>query len=67
MKATEITAASLKDKTVTELKDLEKTLRTGLWKDRFSNFTNQLNDTSILGKTRKAIARVKTEINARAK
>ncbi len=53
-------AKDLKDKTAEELAALEKDVRTQLFENRFKNFTNRLDDTSLIRKNRKDIARVKT-------
>lgn len=49
-----------------ELTNLEQDLGRKLWKARFDNHTNQLDDTSDIGKVRRDIARVKTIITQRA-
>lgn len=59
-------AAELKEKTVEELKELEGTLARDLWKARFSNYSNQLDDTDKLRRLRRDIARVKTILTTRA-
>jgi large subunit ribosomal protein L29 len=43
-----------------ELQMMEKELERELWKTRFQNFTNQLDDTAKLRRLRRDIARVKT-------
>lgn len=55
-------AKDLKDKTAEELAALEKDVRGQLFENRFKNFTNRLDDTSLIRKNRKDIARVKTLI-----
>jgi large subunit ribosomal protein L29 len=50
----------VREKTTEELVGLEKDLARDLWKSRFDNHTNQLDDTSKIGKLRKDIARIKT-------
>jgi len=55
MKTTELRERSLGD-----LNQLEDELNRDLWKARFSNFTNQLDDTAKLRRLRREIARVKT-------
>ena len=49
-----------------ELKNLESDLARKLWKARFDNHTNALDDTSDIRKIRADIARVKTIITQRA-
>lgn len=53
-------ANDLRERTLEELKELQKTLPRELFTARFKNFSNQLDDTSSLGKLRKEIARVNT-------
>jgi large subunit ribosomal protein L29 len=53
-------AQDLRERTAEDLRDLEKTLAKDLFQSRMKNFTNRLDDTSSLGKSRKTIARVKT-------
>lgn len=59
--------AELRDKTVEELGELEGTLRRELWQARFENYTNQLDDTAKIRRTRREIARVKTLLTQQAK
>jgi len=53
-------AKELRERTVGELEGMERDLSRELWKTRFSNFTNQLDDTAKLRRLRREIARVKT-------
>ena len=55
MKKTEIRERSVKD-----LAQLEGDLARDLWKARFTNFTNQLDDTAKIRRLRREIARIKT-------
>ena len=55
MKAKELT-----EKKQPELEEMERDLTRELWKVRFSNFTNQLDDTAKMRRLRRDIARVKT-------
>jgi large subunit ribosomal protein L29 len=55
MKKTEIRERSVKD-----LGQLEAELARDLWKARFTNFTNQLDDTAKIRRLRREIARIKT-------
>jgi large subunit ribosomal protein L29 len=59
--------AELRDKTDDELKELEQTMARDLWKSRFSNYSNQLDDTDKIRRLRRDIARVKTLQTERAK
>lgn len=63
MNATEIREGH----TTEELQKLEGELRRKLWRARFDNHTNQLDDTSEIKKIRKDIARVKTILTERQK
>lgn len=58
-------AKDLKEKSVDELKELEKSLSGELFQARLQNYTNQLDDTSSLPKHRRDVARVKSEIRRR--
>ncbi len=53
-------AKDLHERTVEDLKELEKTLHKDLFESRFKNFTNRLDDTASLRKSRREIARIKT-------
>jgi large subunit ribosomal protein L29 len=50
----------IRTNTIEELAVLEGDLRRQLWKARFDNHTNQLDDTSSIPKLRRDLARVKT-------
>jgi large subunit ribosomal protein L29 len=52
--------AELRERSPGDLAQLEEELNRDLWKARFSNFTNQLDDTAKLRRLRREIARVKT-------
>lgn len=58
--------SELREKTVDELKELEQTMTRDLWKARFSNYSNQLDDTDKIRRLRREIARVKTIMTERA-
>lgn len=60
-------AAELREQTDEELSALVGELKEKLWKTRFDNFTNQLDDTSSVQKIRRDIARVKGILTERAK
>lgn len=53
-------AKELREKGADELAALEKELRQGLFDQRLKNFTNRLDDTSLVRKARRDIARVRT-------
>jgi len=57
MKATEV-----REKNQDELVTLESDLRKQLWKARFDNQANQLDDTSSIKKLRRDLARVLTTL-----
>jgi large subunit ribosomal protein L29 len=52
--------AELRERSLGDLAQLEEELHKDLWKARFSNFTNQLDDTAKLRRIRREISRVKT-------
>lgn len=53
-------AKDLRERNVEDLRELEKSLAKDTFQNRFKNFTNRLDDTSQLRKTRRDLARVKT-------
>lgn len=55
-------AKELRTRGVEELRQLEKSLRDELFTFRFQNYTNRLDNTSQISKTRKELARVLTLI-----
>ena len=59
-------AKELKERSESELQGMEKDLQRELWKTRFSNFTNQLDDTAKMRRLRRDVARVKTILAQRA-
>lgn len=59
-------AKELRDRTDEALKELEKTLQAEIFQARFKNFTNRLNDTASIIRTRRDLARVKTILTQRA-
>jgi len=60
-------AKDLRDKTDSELAELERDLARDLWKTRLQNFTNQLDDTAKIRRTRRDLARVKTLLTERVR
>lgn len=58
-------AKDLRERSTEELRELEKTLSNELFHLRFKNFTNRLDDTSLIRKTRRDLARVKTILGQR--
>ena len=64
-------AKDLRERSQDDLKELEKSLAKDTFTARFKNFTNRLDDTSTINKTKRDLARVKTllrqaELNASA-
>ena len=62
-------AKDLRERSQDDLKELEKSLAKDTFTARFKNFTNRLDDTSTINKTKRDLARVKTllrqaELNA---
>jgi large subunit ribosomal protein L29 len=57
----------LKDRSPTELQEMERDIARNLWKARFANFTNQLDDTAKMRRLRRELARVKTVIHQKAR
>lgn len=58
-------SSEFRERSTTELERLEVELKRELWKARFDNFTNQLDDTSKIQRTRRNLARVKTLLTER--
>ena len=55
----------LRERTTEHLSELEKSLANDVFQARFKNFTNRLNDTATIRKTRRDLARVKTILTQR--
>jgi large subunit ribosomal protein L29 len=53
-------AADLREKGVEDLRELQKSLARDVFQNRLKNFTNRLDDTSAMRKTRRDLARVVT-------
>ncbi len=53
-------AKDLRERSLEDLKELEKSLSKDAFQNRFKNFTNRLDDTSAINKARRDLARVKT-------
>jgi large subunit ribosomal protein L29 len=60
-------AKDLRERSVEDLKELEKSLAKETFTNRFKNFTNRLDDTSAINKTKRDLARVKTILAQLAK
>lgn len=59
--------AEIREKSDEDLVELEKTTARELWKARFANHSNQLDDTNKVRRLRRDIARMKTIQGERAK
>jgi large subunit ribosomal protein L29 len=59
-------ARDLRERTVEDLRELEKSLAKDVFANRFKNFTNRLDDTSSINKARRDLARVKTLLREHA-
>jgi large subunit ribosomal protein L29 len=53
-------AKDLRERSVEDLRELEKSLQKDTFTHRFKNFTNRLDDTSLISKAKRDLARVKT-------
>jgi large subunit ribosomal protein L29 len=58
-------AADLREKTPEDLRELHKSLLRDVFQNRLKNFTNRLDDTSSIGKTKRDLARVITVLRER--
>jgi large subunit ribosomal protein L29 len=54
--------SELRERSIGDLRVLEAETARDLWKARFTNFTNQLDDTAKIRRLRRQVARVKTII-----
>ena len=59
-------AAELKDRSTSDLVELKTMLKKDLFNYRMKNFVGQLDDTSLLNKTKKDIARIELILGQRA-
>ncbi|MBK8253027.1 MAG: 50S ribosomal protein L29 [Polyangiaceae bacterium] len=59
-------AKELRERTTEHLREMEKNLAKEAFDARFKNFTNRLNDTALIRRTRRDLARVKTILTQRA-
>jgi large subunit ribosomal protein L29 len=59
-------AKDLRERSVEDLRELEKSLQKDTFTHRFKNFTNRLDDTSLINKTKRDLARVKTILAQKA-
>jgi large subunit ribosomal protein L29 len=61
-----VKAKELRERTTEALNELSKSLQNDLFQARFKNYTNRLNDTASIRRTRRDLARVKTLLTQRA-
>ena len=59
-------AKDLRERSVDDLKELEKSLQKDTFTARFKNFTNRLDDTSTIKKNKRDLARVQTILREQA-
>jgi large subunit ribosomal protein L29 len=59
-------ASDLRERSVEDLRELEKSLAKDQFQARFKNFTNRLDDTSSIAKAKRDVARVKTILREKA-
>jgi len=60
-------ARDLRDRSTEDLAELERSLSGESFQSRFKNFTNRLDDTSVIQKNRRDLARVKLILSERAR
>jgi large subunit ribosomal protein L29 len=60
-------AKELRERTDEHLRELEKSLAKDVFDGRFKNFTNRLNDTALIRRARRDLARVKTVLTQRVR
>jgi large subunit ribosomal protein L29 len=60
-------AQDLRERTTEDLRELELSLGGDRFQNRFKNFTNRLDDTSIIRKSKRDLARVKMILAERAR
>jgi large subunit ribosomal protein L29 len=58
--------SDLREKSQDDLRELEKSLARDVFQNRLKNFTNRLDDTSAMRKTKRDLARVKTLLHEAA-
>jgi large subunit ribosomal protein L29 len=60
-------AKDLRGRATEDLKELHASIKKDLFSNRMKNFTNQLEDTSLIPKARKDIARIESILTERTK
>ncbi len=58
-------ASDLREKSVEDLRELQASLAHDTFQNRLKNFTNRLDDTSVINKTKRDLARVITLLRER--
>jgi large subunit ribosomal protein L29 len=58
-------ASDLREKSVEDLRELQASLASDTFQNRLKNFTNRLDDTSVIRKTKRDLARVITLLRER--
>jgi large subunit ribosomal protein L29 len=58
-------ASDLREKSVEDLRELQASLASGTFQNRLKNFTNRLDDTSMIRKNKRDLARVLTLLHQR--
>jgi len=59
-------AKDLRERSTADLNQLRETMKKDLFSFKMKNFTNQLDDTSLLKKTRRDLARIEQLLHERA-
>jgi large subunit ribosomal protein L29 len=59
--------SEIRERTDQELRELQQQLRQDLWKARFDNYSNQLDDTAKIRRMRRDLARIHTLRTQRTK
>jgi large subunit ribosomal protein L29 len=59
-------AKDLRERSTEDLQELERSLASDNFQNRFKNFTNRLDDTSVIGKAKRDLARVKLILGERS-
>jgi len=60
-------AKDMREKTTEDLREMEKQVARDVFQTRFKNFTNRLDDTSLIGKSRRDLARIRTILLERSR
>jgi large subunit ribosomal protein L29 len=60
-----VKAADLREKSVEDLRELQRALARDVFQSRLKNFTNRLDDTSSMRKAKRDLARVMTLLRER--